>query len=101
MELQRFLVALGIPEIGRKTAKTLATEIARKAQLLSESHAFGDKMPNVLETLETFTYEDLISIQDIGPVAADSVLEYLYENKDFLARLLEEVHPTYPTIVST
>jgi len=57
-DLDAFLFALGIPNIGRKTARDLA-------------QAFGS-----LENLKKATQEQLTALPDIGEVVAGSVTEY-------------------------
>ena len=57
-ELDAFLFALGIPNVGRKTARDLA-------------QAFGS-----LENLKKATAEQLTALPDIGEIVAGSVTEY-------------------------
>lgn len=56
--LERFLFAIGISGIGAKTAKVLAKR-------------FGN-----LDNLMMADYDTLIGIQDVGPILANSVVEY-------------------------
>ncbi|MHB1315635.1 MAG: NAD-dependent DNA ligase LigA [Christensenellales bacterium] len=56
--LDRFIYALGIPNVGRKTAKDL-------------SAAFHS-----LEKIMAATYDELIAIRDIGGIVANSILEF-------------------------
>lgn len=77
--LDAFLYALGIPNIGRKTARDLAA-------------AFGS-----LEKLQNAKFEELTSLQDIGDIVAGSIIEYFSfsENTDLIRRLFERgVRPT-------
>ena len=77
-ELDAFLFALGIPNVGRKTARDLA-------------QAFG-----TLENLEKATAEQLTALPDIGETVAGSVTEYFsfQENLQQIERMLEAgVHP--------
>ncbi len=68
MELARWFLALGIPEVGRKTAKLLAKHINDRAK----------NSEIALSTLLfSLTIEELESIRDIGPVGAESVVSYL------------------------
>jgi DNA ligase (NAD+) len=57
-KLSRFIYALGIRHVGEHTAKLLAT-------------AFG-----AMENLEKATQEELISIREIGPQVAQSILSF-------------------------
>ena len=59
--LSAFLNALGIPNVGVKTARDL-------------SLAFGS-----LEKLRNATFEELTSIDDIGDIVADSVLSFFHD----------------------
>lgn len=59
--LPRFLHALGIREVGEATAKTLANH-------------FGDLQP-IIEATE----EDLLAINDIGPVVAQYIVSFFKE----------------------
>ena len=77
-ELDAFLFALGIPNVGRKTARDLA-------------QAFG-----TLENLEKATLEQLTALPDIGETVAGSVTEYFsfQENLQQIEKMLEAgVHP--------
>lgn len=76
--LDAFLFALGIPNVGRKTARDLA-------------QAFG-----TLEKVEQATEEELTAIQDVGEIVAQSITEFFSfaENKFMIDRLLAAgVHP--------
>lgn len=76
--LDAFLFALGIPNVGRKTARDLA-------------QAFG-----TLEKIEQATEEELTAIQDVGEIVAQSITEFFSfaENKLMIDRLLAAgVHP--------
>ena len=59
--LSAFLNALGIPNVGVKTARDL-------------SLTFGS-----LDKLRNATYEELIAIEDVGEVVADSVLSFFHD----------------------
>ncbi len=70
--LDAFLFAIGIPNIGRKTARDLA------------SH-FGS-----LEKVEQASQEELTAISDVGGIVAQSVIEFFSfpENLQMIERLL-------------
>ena len=72
-ELDAFLFALGIPNIGRKTARDLASHF------------------KTLEKVQEATLEELISIPDVGEVVAQSVVEFFSfeENRSMIRSLLE------------
>ncbi|MBE5768102.1 MAG: NAD-dependent DNA ligase LigA [Clostridiales bacterium] len=71
--LDAFLFAIGIPNIGRKTARDLA-------------NAFG-----TLQGVENATMEQLIALPDVGEIVAASVVEFFSfpENTQMVERLLE------------
>jgi len=80
-ELDAFLFALGIPNVGRKTARDLA-------------QAFGS-----LENLKKATAEQLTALPDIGEIVAGSVTEYFSfpENNAMIdAMLAAGVQPKEP-----
>ena len=72
-ELDSFLFAIGIPNIGRKTARDLMEH-------------FG-----TLESLMAATQEELVALDDVGEIVAQSITEFFAdeENRAFVRRLLE------------
>lgn len=62
-ELYRFIYALGIPNVGVKTAKDLVNKFKS------------------LDGLKNATFEELVSVQDVGDVVAKCVLEFFKEEK--------------------
>lgn len=77
-ELDAFLFAIGIPNIGKKTAYDLMAH-------------FG-----TLEALMGATEQELVDIEDVGEIVASSITEYFADegNRRFVNRLLEAgVHP--------
>lgn len=64
IELNRFIYALGIKEVGESTAKLLAKR-------------FG-----TLEDLMNASKEDLLSIKDVGPVAANSIYNFFTDSRN-------------------
>lgn len=71
--LERLLFALGIPNVGEKTAKMLAQKY------------------ETLDRLMEASYEELTNITDIGPIIAKSLIEYFAnsENKEEINHLKE------------
>ena len=71
--LDAFLFAVGIPNVGRKTARDIAT-------------AFG-----TLEKVQEATMEQLVAIPDVGDIVAQSILEFFSfeENRVMIDRLLK------------
>lgn len=78
--LDAFIYALGIPNVGRKTATDLANHFQS------------------LEAIMKATYEELITIQDVGGIVANSIIDFFHDEKilDSIKRLLNQgVHPQY------
>lgn len=71
--LDAFLFALGIPNVGRKTARELASR-------------FGS-----LDALKAASVEELTAIPDVGEIVAGSVVEFFsfHENVEMVERLLD------------
>lgn len=62
-ELYRFIYALGIPNVGVKTAKDLVNKFKS------------------IEGLKSATFDELVSVQDVGDIVAKCVLEFFNEKK--------------------
>ncbi len=62
-ELYAFIYALGIPNVGVKTAKDLVNKFKS------------------IEGLKNSTFEELIGVQDIGDIVAQDVMEFFKEEK--------------------
>lgn len=62
-ELYRFIYALGIPNVGVKTAKDLVNKFKS------------------IEGLRSATFDELVSVQDVGDIVAKCVLEFFNEEK--------------------
>ncbi|SCG82080.1 NAD-dependent DNA ligase LigA [Proteiniborus sp. DW1] len=72
--LDSFVYALGIPNVGRKTATDLADEFKS------------------LDKIMVATYEELIKVPDIGDIIANSIIEFFHDEKilDSINKLLSE-----------
>ena len=68
IELNRFIYALGIRQIGEATAKRLASFYGSFDKLKEAMIIAQDK--------EHSAYEDLLSIDDIGPLMADDLIDF-------------------------
>ncbi len=78
--LDSFIYALGIPNVGRKTAEDLANHFKS------------------LDNIRNATYDELITIPDVGPIVAESVVEFFQDERIIksIERLLElGVNPKY------
>ncbi len=62
-ELYRFIYALGIPNVGVKTAKDLVNKFKS------------------IEGLKSATFDELVSVQDVGDIVAKCVIEFFQEEK--------------------
>ena len=62
-ELYRFIYALGIPNVGVKTAKDLVNTFKS------------------IEGLKNATFEELVGVQDVGDIVARCVMEFFHEEK--------------------
>ncbi len=85
IELNRFIYALGIRQIGEATAKRLSSiygDLRTLQKLMIEAQ---DK--------ESTAYEDLINVEDIGPATADDLIAFFVDegNQDILRALVEEL----------
>lgn len=76
VQLQKFLFALGIRHIGEETAEILANFIAQKNGEL-------------FKRLQSVTVVELSNLEGIGPVVAESFVEYLHNN--YHARIVSEL----------
>ena len=82
-ELYRFIYALGIPNVGVKTAKDLVNKFKS------------------IEGLKNATIEDLVAVSDVGDIVANCVLQFFNEDKaiETINELLElGVNPIYEEI---
>lgn len=82
--LDAFLFAIGIPNVGRGTARDIA------------SH-FG-----TLEKVMTATVDDLLQVPDIGDVVAQCIVDFFSfpEDRDMVLRLLQAgVHPSETAVL--
>ncbi|HSH35671.1 NAD-dependent DNA ligase LigA, partial [Schnuerera sp.] len=78
--LDAFIYALGIPNVGLKTAQDLVTKFKS------------------LNAIKNATYEELIDVPDIGPKIADSIIEFFHDSRilEGIDKLLfEGVKPHY------
>lgn len=79
-ELYRFIYALGIPNVGVKTAKDLVNKFKS------------------IDGLKNATFDELVSVQDVGDIVAKCVLEFFHEEKvlDTIDELLKlGVNPSF------
>lgn len=78
--LEAFMYSLGIPNVGVKTAKDLVRKF------------------KTLDSIKVATFEELISVQDVGDIVARSIMEFFKEERvlSIINELLElGVSPRY------
>jgi DNA ligase (NAD+) len=80
--LDRMFVGLGIPNVGKKTGKQLAS--------VSYQLSMQKKIP-LLETLFIITEEDLLNVKDIWPETARAFVQYMWQNREVVERLYREL----------
>ena len=85
IELNRFIYALGIRQIGEATAKRLAATYGTFENL--------KKMVIAAADIESQAYEDLINIEDVGPSTAEDLIAFFTQdyNQDILTALEGEL----------
>lgn len=81
LPVEKIIASLGIPGVGKRTAKLLAPLFHNSEDILS-----FQKTPEELEI-----------IKDIGPETAQSICEYFQTHKVLLCRLTERVQVIYTT----
>lgn len=82
LPIDKFLGALGIPWVGKRTAKLLA-QLFHSTDGILHFH---------------LSFEELEAVKDIGPGTAGTIITYFETHKHLLERLLERVSVTFPQI---
>lgn len=85
--LDRVFVALGIPNVGKKTGRLLSA--------ISHWLSIKKHLP-IFEIIQSITEEDLLEVKDIGPETARAFIEYVEENNLIIERLLHELDLQIP-----
>ena len=86
--MPRFLYSLGILHVGEETAHVLARAIVSQIK--------KGTVQEVLQALQTFSFEDLQRLPDIGPVVAQSINTWFQEKRHI--QLLEKLNKVGVTI---
>lgn len=76
-KLENFIYALGIPNVGKTTAKTLVEYVNE----LPISTIEGNNLDEVLLKMNFLTVEDLLKMKDCGEIVANSIVDW-FHNKD-------------------
>lgn len=69
-ELHRFIFALGIPEVGERTARDISSKF------------------KTLENIKNASYEELIEVEGVGDIIAKNVIDFF--NRDDIIKMLSE-----------
>lgn len=80
--LERVLTAIGIPNVGKKTAKQLSGisyQVSVKKEL------------SLVHTLFVLTEEELVAVKDIWPETARAFVEYMESNRELVERLFSKL----------
>jgi DNA ligase (NAD+) len=114
--LDRVFVALWIPNVGKKTAKLIASLVYNRLSVMSSeaiaesrhlTHEVGKDFSTLLtsfiplemtELLISLTEEELYEVKDIGPETARAFVEYVEENSLLIKRLLHELQIEMPEV---
>ncbi len=82
VSLDRFLYALGIPQVGEQTAAALAAKMLQTHTVISTPLAVGNN-------IRSYAIADLETISDVGPKVAQSIYEWFADgvNIDLLKQL--------------
>ncbi|WP_245422207.1 NAD-dependent DNA ligase LigA [Alsobacter soli] len=93
--LHRFIFALGIRHVGETTAKLLARHYRSVEALRDGAIAAAEPASGALN--------ELTSIEGIGPVVAESIVDFFGEphNREVVAELLKQVTPEPPEEVAS
>lgn len=88
IELSRFLYSLGIRHVGEETANDLARLITDELIAVGKNSATL-KINQLIKIFQIKTEEDLLSLADIGPVMAKSIIDFWQDkhNLFFLQKL--------------
>ncbi len=101
----RVFTAIGIPNVGKKTARLIASVVARSEPFFETSDVVIQDPENNLDFLKkvfSVTEENLLEVKDIGPETARSFVEYMESNREIVVRLFQklefEMLSNHPTI---
>lgn len=79
--LDRALVALGIPNVGKKTAKQMV-----------EIFSWHEAIDDILHRCFSVSEEELLQLPDIGPETARAFVDFMQENRDVVQGFFSELH---------
>ena len=117
--LDRVFVALGIPNVGKKTARLIANLLSNNVSVISSETIVESRYPAQSDTEQDFslrstslemteqqqrllsimfmiTEEELLEVKDIWPETARAFVEYMEENSELVERLIGELDIPLP-----
>ena len=88
-KLENFIYALGIPNVGKTTAKTLVEYVNE----LPISTIESNNPDEILLKMNFLTVEDLLKMKDCGEVVANSIVEWFHnnDNVDLVNSFIDEI----------
>lgn len=88
-KIENFIYALGIPNVGKITAKTLIEYVRQLPSLTIE----GNNPDEILLKMNFLTVEDLLKMKDCGEVVANSTVEWFHnnDNVDLVNSFIDEI----------
>lgn len=119
--LERVLTAIGIPNVGKKTAKIVTQKIMSLASVMSSEvitesrHLSGENIEQdfstlsyqtsvemteqqkkILSSIFSTTEEELLEMKDIWPETARAFVEYMQDNRELMERLFSKLDIEIP-----
>ncbi len=107
--LDRVLVAIGIPNVGKKTAKVIARSVIARSESVpvtndvaiqvsenSEHGLLPTSQWRIQQSIFLLTEEELLEVKDIGPETARAFVEYMAENREMVERLFSKLEIQIP-----
>ena len=85
--LERVLTAIGIPNVGKKTAKIITNYELRITNMREIS---------LLDAIFSTTEEELLEMKDIWPETARAFVEYMQDNRELMERLFSKLDISIP-----
>ncbi|MFY8264733.1 NAD-dependent DNA ligase LigA [Clostridium perfringens] len=88
-KLENFIYALGIPNVGKTTAKTLVEYVNE----LLISTIDGNNPDEILLKMNFLTVEDLLKMKDCGEIVANSIVDWFHnkDNVDLVNSFIDEI----------
>lgn len=81
--LDRMLVGLWIPNVGKKTARSLSRTVS--------NFQYSWNFDSVLESMFSIQEENLLAVKDIWPETARAFVDYMNENRELITSLFHQL----------